>query len=91
MKLSPVDFVIQSIEENHGMWRQTDYTLNYQGDQEIRIWTANMPIFNTGFYVPNRKISFIEQIKLYRAIRRWHKNAPILKFSDLDLKESDNA
>ena len=66
MKLSPVDFVMQSIENEPEMWQQSEHTFNYLGEQNIQIWTENMPILDTGFYVPNRKISFIEKIKLYR-------------------------
>ena len=86
MKLSPTSFVIKSINENPESWQQTECTFNYLGEQNIQIWTANMPIFNTGFYLPKRKISFIDKIKLYMAIRSWHKSVPILTINDIDLK-----
>lgn len=73
--MTPVQQIIESLEQEPEQWFQDQFTLNHKNGVEI--WTANIPYLSIGIYQPKRKINLIEKIQLQRAVNRWNK-APLI-------------
>ena len=76
--MKAVDEVIVSLKNDSHNWVQTEHTLNHKSGVEI--WTANLPLFDIGFWYPKRKLSFIDKWRLQRAVNAWHKHEGVFNF-----------
>ena len=65
-----VDDTIKDLDENPDEWMQGRCTLS-RNSPAVEIWTANVPILNTGFHSPPVPLPFIQKVKLYLAVRKW--------------------
>jgi len=58
--------VVDSLINNSDEWTPDNYTIMHISG--IGIWTANIPILNTNFYLTPIKLSLWQKYKLYKAV-----------------------
>jgi hypothetical protein len=72
-----VDQIINSLSMEPEKWVQCDFTMKHR-ENGVSIWTSNLPIFDTGIRRPERRIGFYDKIRLYLAVRKWHRSSPVI-------------